>query len=154
MAKLVNQEQRITTGIVHPSAGYSRVVSCVGYIKAPATQGFAYTQALGNWLWLRSVKVWFDPRVWSGMENVTFKILHGTSVPQSYAEITNWTNVLPLLFEGNLDVEFGRWEFFDPLEWEMNRLFEGKGLRFGISMQTNPTVSVLWGYASFEISEG
>lgn len=132
----------------------SRVVSCVAYIKAPVNQGFAYTAALGNRLLLKKVKVWFDPKDWSSTERVLFKIYHGVNVPRSYVEISQWQNVLPLLYEGNVDRDYSRWEFFEPLEWDMNMLFEGDALRFGIRMETSLSVSVLYGYASFQISEG
>ncbi len=151
---LANKLQPVRVGVLSPQGVYSRVVSCVAYIKSPMTTGFAYTASLGNRLWLLRVKVWFDPRVWSELERMSFRICHGTSVPINYAAILEWKNLLPALQGGNENWDFTRWQYLDPLEFEMNQLFEGKGLRFGILVSVNPTLVRLHGYASFQISEG
>ncbi|MBA7610303.1 hypothetical protein ES703_17510 [subsurface metagenome] len=154
MAKLVVPSGPLGVSAQRRVEPESRVVSCVAYVKAPATQGFAYTAALGNRLFLKQVRVWFDPWLWTVAESVTFKIYHGVGTPRSYAEISRWQNVLPLLYEGNRDVDFSRYETFAAFEWNMNVLYEGDALRFGIRMDTSPTVSVLYGFVSFQISEG
>lgn len=154
MAKLVNKAQRITTGIVYPSAGYSRVVSCIADLKAPAVQGFGHTEQVGGEVWLLGVRVWFSPHIWTSSQSVSFFILSGTGEPSSPDEIRRWENILPVMMWGRPKAPWEVMEVFHSFEWTMNRHFVGEPRRFGAFIQVAGTVPVLLMYCSFEISEG
>jgi len=139
---------------IEPAPVYSRVVSCAAYIKAPATQGFGFTVPLGNRVRLLAVKVWLNPNEWAAGDWVQFKIFQGTSEPQSFTEIQNWENILPILYQGNVWGWWVRYQTFKPYNWDMEQLFEGKELRFGVAVEVSPLVSVLWTLVSFQVSEG
>jgi len=154
VAKLVSTNQRIATGVMNPTSVYSRVVSCAAYIKAPSTQGYGFTASVGNVVWLHSIRVWMNPYEWAATDWCQFKILQGSSKPGSYAEILNWENILPILYQGNQWGWWVRYKTFALYEWTMQQLFTGKEIKFGVAVEVSPAVNVMWLLVSFEISEG
>lgn len=154
MAKLVNKPQAIRAGVKNPNPGYSRVVSCLAFIKAPSHRSFGFTGQLGKEVRLKKVRVRFSPHIWSSTESVSFYVRHGSGVPADADAILRWENILPVwLWEHPLATWHAQ-EVFNPFEWEMDRLFVGEAHRFGIWVDVGGVVPVLSTYASFQISEG
>ena len=154
MAKLVTKLQRIQTGVTKAMAGYSRVVSCAGSIKAPAVTGLGYTESLGGRLWLLGVRVRFDPHLVLAADQVRFYIFQGQGVPQDAAGILNWRNILPCTLSGMTGVAWSRTQWLEDYVWSMRQLFEGEANRFGFWFSVSPAVVALEMRVSFEISEG
>lgn len=153
MAELVNKDQTIRVGVTAPKSVYSRVISCVAFIKGGANNAYGYTQALSSKLWLMNVKVWFTPREWADADTIEWLVLRGTGVPKSADDIRSWERFLTLQWLDKTDQRFSEYVSFGPHEFSMNRIFEGESQRFGVWVEGSPLVSVLQMYASFEISE-
>ena len=154
MAKLVTRLQRVRTPVIKPLSGYSRWVTCGMFIKDPAVRSFSYTEVVGGSLWLLGVQVHFNPWIWAGLNEVSFYVLHGSGVPTSPADIMNWTQVLPVKFEGGIMMGWSVAETLYPFSWEMKQLWEGQAQRFGIWAEVSPGMPVLEVRCSFHISEG
>lgn len=153
MAKIVNEFQRISTGIRYPGSGYSRVVTCVAAPKGLAMTDYGFTIAVGQQVRLLSVRLFFYPTVPNVANQVGFRVLTGTTMPTTLTAILQWENILPITWRGVPQDTWYRYHGMDKYEWTMNRLYTGAGRRFGIWAQCNwaGTEEV---HASFEISEG
>jgi len=114
---------------------------------------YGYTIVVGQNVRLLSVRLWFLPHVPDAAKQVGFKVLTGTTRPQSPAEIYDWESVLPLTWQGaGLD----QWIHFvgrDSYEWTMDHLYIGEARRFGLWAQCNWT-GLDHIYASFQVTEG
>lgn len=154
MPILVNKPQLIRAGVKYPNPGYSRVVSCIAYIKSPSHRACGFTGQLGKQVRLKKVSVRFYPHIWSSTETVSFYVRHGSGVPTSPDDILRWENILPVWLWGNPLATWTAGQVFEPFEWEMDRLFEGEAHRFGIWVDVGGVVPILSTYASFQISEG
>lgn len=154
MAKIVTRSQRIVTGATNPGSVYSRVVSCVAYLKVV---GYArgYTPPLGEKLWLHGVDVW-PSHDYSGVAGamISFRILHGAGKPATAAEILSWTNILPVDWPDGIGRAWTQYQAFFHQHWDVNQLFVGAAQRFGIWLMGSGFVPLLEFVASFEISEG
>jgi len=153
VAKLLNRNQRIETGVKNPTSVYSRVVSCMATPQGLAVIDYGYTIAVGQIVRLLSVRLFFLAAVPDTTNSVGFRVVTGTTEPRSAAEIYRWDSVLPLTWQGaGLDQwihHHGRADYC----WTMNHLFVGAGRRFGLWAQCN-WVGLDQIYASFQISEG
>ena len=152
--RILTSLQPLRAGVTHPASLYSRVAAALAVVKAPAVNAFGYTAALGNKLWLKKVQVWFMP-VWKGGGDwVDFWVRNGTGTPATYAAMTNWEDVLPVNWLGAGPVGYRELATGKVFEWEMNRLFEGEGIRFGVQLSVAPLVTYEEMYATFQIAEG
>jgi len=153
MAKIVNEFQRIQTGVRYPKSGYSRVVTCVAAPKGLAAIDYGFTIVVGQAVRLLSVRLFFYPTVPDVANQVGFRVLTGTTMLTTPAGILQWENVLPITWRGTGLDQWYRYHGMDQYEWTMNRLYTGAGRRFGIWAQCNwdGTEEV---HASFEVMEG
>jgi len=150
---LITQYGRYRDSVLRPAGVGSRVVSCVAYMKGPLGGGFGYTGIVGQKVRLKRVKVEFSPDHWPD-DNIYFGVMTGTNIPQSAADYRLWTNILPLIRNGEEDWNWMRAEDFRPFEWTMDQLFVGQGRRFGVYFTCGGTVTIMYLMVSFEISEG
>ncbi len=153
MAELISKGQPVRVGVMYPKSVYSRVVSCVAYIKGdPDARG--YTPVLGERVWLRGVDVW-PSRDYSAVvgAGISFRILHGSGKPATAVEIREWTNILPVYWPDGIGRDWTQGCPFFHMRWNVNRLFEGGAQRFGIWLEVSGFVPVLEFVACFEISE-
>lgn len=154
MAKLVSRPQAIRAGVLYPAAVYSRVTSCIGYIKGAVFLARAFTPPVAEHVWLLGVDVWFAPKPVGDADSVSFRVLSGYGKPATPAEILNWENVLPVYFPDGGIVSWRQYGSGDHMHWDMSRLFTGAGRRFGFWLSVSPAIDILEMYASFQISEG
>lgn len=144
----------VRTRVLAPKAVYSRWVHCAAYTKDPVTQAFGYTPVVGMNTWLLGIRITFAPHIRGGADWIEFKVLTGTGVPTSYADILKWTDILPIIWGGK---EVGSWvayQEFRDFDREMSQLYTGEGRRFGISSNAVPLLGPQWVIAGFLISEG
>lgn len=152
MAKLVSTNQRIVTGVTSPESVYSRVVSCSHYDPAPPGQDFAYTEGLSSRLWLLGVDVWLDTNIHFATHVFTFSVWRLLKEPAVILDLYNADNVLPL----RSTTGWWYWHKYGPeghFHWDMQRLYEGAGQRFGVVL-TGAGAVIAQIQASFRISEG
>lgn len=154
MAKIVTGQVLTGPGqyfiVEHPS----RVVGALAVVKAPAVRGFGYTSPLGNRLRLRQVRVWFLP-VWTGGGDwVDFWVRVGLGTPGAYVPMTDWEDVLPINWLGAGPLGYREFQTGRIYEWNMDRLFVGEAIRFGIQLTTAGLITYEEMYATFEVMEG
>lgn len=152
MAKLVNTNQGIITGVTHPAAGYSRLLACLARPLMVDTTFYAFTGPSGDCKWLRNIWVHVDAAAGAFVADVDVSLRFGTAKPTSYADMQSWEELMPIYRTGRLASlrthhESKVWSF------SLLRLFEDPAIRFGFSggsVITKP-LEVM---AVFEISEG
>lgn len=154
MAKVVTGSQQMTTGVMYPRGVYSRSVMICASVAAPGVITYAYTPQLGNRLWLLNIQCWFFPKRVAVGDYMDFSFRWGTGRPASAADLGAWDNLLPVHRQDAVDDNIRQIQAGEHMSWDMNKFFEGRGMRFAIWMG-------FWGaaveqrmYASFEISEG
>lgn len=154
MSKVVNRSQQLRVAGMNPESEYSRVVSALAVVKAPAVNAIGYTAALGNRLRLKQIRCWFVPEWTTATAWHDFMFRKGQQLPTTYAQMTAWDDIMPINWLGSPRAMWRRCMFPNMLVWDMNRLFVGEAIRFGIQVEVSPEVTYLEMYTSFQISEG
>ncbi|MBA7626701.1 hypothetical protein ES703_34156 [subsurface metagenome] len=152
MAKLITRDFGIVTGVKHPKADYSRVVSCSSALPAGGGTFYTWTESVGQNLWLYGVDVWITLDPGGAITTVTFDTFTGFNVPTSEPDIRQWRKLVPLSSGGLPAAWLSRAEN-NHFHWDMCLLLTGIGRRFGMGIvcdNTNPGIIA----ASFQIAEG
>lgn len=154
MAKLVSKTTPIRVGVSHPKSVYSRVVSIVANPKPGVDPDFAYTAVMAQNVWLLGVTAFFLPVSPPAIAGVDFRIVTGTTKPQTEADVYAWEDVLPLLYRGISGALWARYHGVNEMSWTMKQLYTGAGRRFGVWARLAGAAAVDRVQVSFEISEG
>lgn len=154
MSYIVNTRQQVRVAGLHPESEYSRVVSALAVVKAPMVRDRGYTAALGNNLRLKQIRCWFVPEWTSATAWIDFMFRWGQGTPATYADMSTWEDLMPINWLGSPTAGWRRCLFPNMLVWDMNKLFTGKAIRFGIQLEVSPEVTYVEMYTSFQISEG
>ena len=152
MAKILSTNQQVTTGVQFPRGVYSRIVSCADTDIGVPGEGWAYTDPLADSTWLLAVDVWVMSQPPTTNHLFTFGVHWMYHVPKSMLEMQQQENLLPIRSRRGTFL----WDAQGPdkhFRWEMNRLFSGQGLRFGVVL-TGAGAPIARIQASFEVSEG
>lgn len=152
MARLYSKSQSIRSTVSNPMASYSRIVSCSHYHPKPPGQDFAYTEALGQNLWLLGVDVWLTTITPEANHQFTFSVWHVTQKPTTVLQVYANENVLPV--QSTTGIWY--WHSTGPdahFHWSMQKLYKGVGQRFG-AVLTGAGAVLSQIHASFEIAEG
>jgi len=152
MAKLLNREQRLVTGVTSLLPVGARVLS-LEIDWTAAGQYFAISEAFGNDFYLLSVRVWAIWKTTGIGPIIDFRITTGTGKAVDYGIVSGqWEHVIPVLMEGRQT----SW-VCTPNQtnycWTLCKRFSGQGRRLGISCQQFDDSSMYF-YCSFEVSEG
>jgi len=153
MPVIQNTSQQVVSRAMNPEPAYSRIVSCVEFVPTGPGAVYSFTPVLGQIVRLLEVRIWFAPHAVNMANQTLFRILTGTSQPNTAAEIRLWESVLPLVSPGFTDEPWTAYDGRDSMCWSMNRLYTGQGRRFGFWAERGP-VGTDEISASFEISEG
>lgn len=154
MAKLLSRQQRIQVGVKNPGSELSRVFGLA--CKAAPGVGnndSAYSPALGQRFWLKFMSLWFggdDPATYCGG---TIYISVGTGIPTGEVIATQWEIIIPF-WAGTTKPAIMMLGPSCYLWWQMNRLYTGQALRFGMTIENGIATTPWWVNAWFEISEG
>ncbi len=138
---------------LHPKPAYSRIVSRQLILTQAMGLECAYTETLGNEIWLLKVTVWCNIKALTEGQYVRFNIYTGSGVPDNYEDVLKWKNILP-----SQDQHGGPtfWQLYDGdnhRSWSMMRFFEETERRFAVvAGRIGEGTSIL--DVSFEISEG
>lgn len=154
MPRIATGGQQLETGVRFPRGVYSRVVTCVAVVKAPAVQAAGFTPPLGNRLWLLSVKLWTVNSTPAVADWYDFWILQGQGTPAGYPEIRRWEDIMPVHWVGSPPLGLREYSNDRVFTWSMNRHFAYEAIRFGVAFNTGGVSPYIECYASFEISEG
>lgn len=138
-------------GVMRPGL-QSRVVSCGTKVVGAGVPSFGYTLRASQVVRLLNVQLFIEPVAYAAGLFLLVRVLTGFDQPDTAAGILNWENVLPVLQEPHTETEIYAMSGRSHMSWDMNRVYEGIGRRFGLWVQgmvgmTGPT------FASFEISE-
>ncbi|MBA7534304.1 hypothetical protein ES705_26550 [subsurface metagenome] len=153
MAKLLNKEQFIRTGVKYPVSGYSRVTGFwTGALPVIGDEGQESTHACGQSVWLLSVQLSFWANVIGEQCSGWWFLSTSTKRPETAGEVLNvWSPIIPC---SSGVKPYYRWDGdMMDFSWTMNRYYEGAGRRFGLWFQ-NLSAKRWWVQATFEISEG
>jgi len=154
MAKLINRNQRVLTGVKNPESGYSRVFGLA--CKAAAGVGvddLAYSPPVGSPFWLRRLSLWFGSEDPTANTGGTVYIAAGTGIPTAENLVQRWDLVVPF-WAGTTKPALMVRGAQGFLTWPMNRLYTGEALRFGMVIENGYAVGTFWVNTWFEISEG
>lgn len=154
MAKLVvsrNQQEEMRR--LHPKPAYSRIVSRQLLLTEEMGLEFAYTEPLGNELWLLKVTVWCTIKAPADGQYVRFNIYTGSGLPENYEDVLKWKNILPSADQHGGPVFWQLYDGDNHRSWSMMRFFEATERRFAVvAGRIGAGISFL--DVSFEISEG
>jgi hypothetical protein len=154
MALIVNSSQFLRKGVTYPRGVYSRQIGTVCTLAGFMQSAYSFTMPMGGSVWLLKVKVWFVPVYPAPGGFVDFWVRSGTGKPDSYAAMSNWTDILPITWYLGSPTSWRDYDTGQVFEWTMNRHFTGEAIRFGIQMYNYGLNVPREMYASFEISEG
>jgi len=153
MVRIANRSQQVYTGGIYPISAYSRIVSLDIEVSEGGGTGYAYTNMLGNNLWLLEVKCWVREKPANIAQWTEVFLVTGQIKPQTLADIQTWENLLP---KYQAETPETPWCFYDGnsfKNWEMSKRFMGQSRRFGIYAERSgipeDVVNV-----SFRIAEG
>lgn len=154
MSPLVSQGQPIRRAVWSPGAGYSRVFGLA--CKADAGIGaddFAYSPKIGNRFWLRFMSLWYGGGEADNCAG-TIYITSGEGVPPNGEVVAlRWDMVIPF-WSGTTKPAIMLQGREGYIWWPMNRLYEGKELRFGLAIENGSATLPWWVNVWFEVSEG
>jgi hypothetical protein len=154
MAKLVTNQQSLTTGVQFPQGRYSRTVSIE--MVVPAVVGgevFNFTPPLGSNLWLHSVDFYaFGVDAGLGLGGF-IGITKGSTIPKTvfevlvlWEQIVQYNGLKPYIYWWG--IEKGH------LHWDMNKLYTGDSVRFGCAITTFFSTHQWYAHVNFHFSEG
>ncbi len=155
MAKIiVARGQQEAVRRAYPKPAYSRVINLT--IQVPAGLGeedFAVSPPIGNRVWLLGVKMFVMNLsvdiVCSGFIYIstgTDKKVTAPMIAEQWEPIIrNYGGPKPGFYYSGIR---------DQFNWDMMKLYEGSGRRFGIAAQSLSIYEVMRIWCSFEISEG
>jgi len=154
MVTVANKSQQLLKAAVYPISAYSRVVCCrcVAFTVGPWVG--SWTPEVGDRVWLQRVQIKLDAKVQDPLNFTQFRIIAGTSTPQSIADLWNWENILPLWVGGHRVVDWEAYPGTEDFDWTMSRLFKGEHRRFGVLAATSVNENKDLVRVSFQIAEG
>lgn len=151
--------QKVITGTVRPGiiqvSGWSRVISVYTVVKVPVPglENFGLSQPFGNRFVLEKVQVRFNPLQEAGGASIDYGFHVGSGRPGNVITVQGWRPILPVHTEAGILYTWSQYERSNPDEWDMEQLFEGDALRFGIWLRGNAIINYCEMVASFRIRE-